>query len=430
MVGSALCGGGRGAARHGASLRLWVVSFAFAVFFVLGRTCAAAAALTFSPASVSESVLRSTQQTVTVRLPTSVFQPTLSTTQLLWFVGNSSGSSTASTGWNAVLRPRLSGSSVAVNGSSLTITVPAASTFEIPATETVTFVVPGWMIVGGGNTTTTGAWLVVGVQSCSVSSPLLTTAPELFRETDIIAGGAFINITLVGTIWSPTLTNPFDVVAMFTTSGSVLSHGWQAEVLPALQAQSAETMRIVSSTFLVIQLPPIAAYTLDSYEHEALFVSFSQALSGQLACPGELRVFNKNFNVSSSGDSAVSKTKIWGMEYLTPRTPLMGLRVWVVVLILLCVCCSFCVVGGGIKNRCKRKAQVQPELPEWDPEAAVLTKARSSTMLADEFSGRSRSFRDRDRDRSGGRDRDRDRDRDRSRDRDRDSKRRDRRDRR
>eukprot|EP00300_Choanocystis_sp_HF-7_P027772 c33001_g1_i1.p1 GENE.c33001_g1_i1~~c33001_g1_i1.p1 ORF type:complete len:432 (+),score=66.25 c33001_g1_i1:174-1469(+) len=370
-----------------------------AALLTLSPIVLAASSLSFSPSVINEGSIRTNATTLVVRLPVGPyeFNASMGADVKQLFISSTSGDSAFTMGWNFFFRNSLLPSAVTVSSNTtIAVSLQAMPVYEVPRTEVVQFVIPAAMLLNpppGANFN--GSWSIIGQNDCVLASPLaVVTGPTLVREADIVAGGVYINITLKGTVWAEPLNLQRFSEAFYASTSE---HGWSAVVKPALDSAAATVYTKVSSTRMIIRLPPVSAYSLDSFDRESVYVAFSsvQIQTPAMDCGTELRVYNNAYNATAPPPATSgSKTKIWGWDYLNDNK-VAGLKLYLFLAIVFMACCCLCIVGGGIKNRLARRKQVAPQLNDtWDPEMASFEKSRSDA-------GRGRSFKESDRRRSG-----------------------------
>jgi len=164
------------------------------------------------------------------------------------------------TGWNNEVRANLATGDVVRSSDTLvTITLSAQATYDITALETIEVTVPATALVPGGSSiVATPTFTVETVPQVVVTGSVFPTA----TESDIVAGGETIIITLTGDIWVTVGAN-FDAQRQAIIDGlnSNMSEvtGWNTEV------RDKEVVGAVvrtSDTVVTIILTAAASYSI------------------------------------------------------------------------------------------------------------------------------------------------------------------------
>ena len=185
------------------------------------------------------------------------------------------------TGWNLAVRDNLlTGDVVRTSDTLVTITLSAQATYDITAQETIEVTVPATALVPGGSS-------IVGTPTFTVDTvPLVvvtgTVTPKA-TESEIVAGGETIIITLTGGLWV-TVGALFDAQRQAIIDGldSNMSEvtGWNNEV------RDKEVVGAVvrtSDTVVTITLTASASYSITLDETITTTIPASAFQAGGLA---------------------------------------------------------------------------------------------------------------------------------------------------
>eukprot|EP00163_Fabomonas_tropica_P034660 TRINITY_DN96_c0_g1_i7.p1 TRINITY_DN96_c0_g1~~TRINITY_DN96_c0_g1_i7.p1 ORF type:complete len:4713 (-),score=554.72 TRINITY_DN96_c0_g1_i7:428-12508(-) len=206
---------------------------------------------------------------ITVSLTGARFDPNIgsnhaSTTGLI--AGLTSAQS-ESNGWNAIVKPSLTFTSVdRVSDTVVNITLPPFSNYAISAPESIAVLVPAAALVNDGPLTATPSLTIANAPPASarLSGSFLLSAFQ--TETNVISGGNFITLELIGDTWVPTVGNDNPITTALLqglTSSTSSSHGWNSVIRPALT--HANVVR-VSNRVVNITLPAFPYYAIAADE--------------------------------------------------------------------------------------------------------------------------------------------------------------------
>lgn len=167
------------------------------------------------------------------------------------------------TGWNAEVRDNLAVTTVVRTSDTIvTVTLSAQAAYNITATETITVTVPASALTGASPLVATPTFTVVPVATAVVTG----TATASINETDVVAGGKTIIITLTDDTWVAS-GGTFDGIRQDIIDGldSAQSEGtgWNTEVRDNL---AVTTVVRTSNTVVTITLSAQAAYNITAPE--------------------------------------------------------------------------------------------------------------------------------------------------------------------
>ena len=165
-------------------------------------------------------------------------------------------------GWDAVVKTRLTFNEVTRNSNTkVTITLPAFASYDITADETITVTVPATAVASPGAITATPTFNII-----AASAALTGTVTPAATETEVVAGGKTLIITLTNDTWDPTVGADNAITTALINgidSAQGEAAGWDAVVKAGLTFN--EVTR-TSATVVTITLPAFASYNITADE--------------------------------------------------------------------------------------------------------------------------------------------------------------------
>ncbi|MDQ7093927.1 hypothetical protein REC12_10030 [Desulfosporosinus sp. PR] len=181
----------------------------------------------------------------------------------------------------------------------LEITIPTSATYDILANQTVTFTPPAALLQDSSNVPAPQSFTITADPQATLSGSLTSGA----TESDIVAGGKQLTITLLNCQWDPAVaTDATERTALFADVFGANSDIYNALVAaPNPSTVIKETQNSDSSyTIVTITLPPVPGYNISSLQTFTL-----HQLDGTLLNLGSIleNISNPSFSISSDSNT-------------------------------------------------------------------------------------------------------------------------------
>jgi len=202
-------------------------------------------------------------------------------------------------GWDAEVKADLDHTDIVrTNDTVVTITLPAEAAYAITANETITITVPDSCITSTGTTPVASPTFLVLEDDASVILTLTGTVADNVDESEIIAGGETIILTVTNTTWDADVgNNSAETTALIAgmDSNQAQAGGWDAQMITAGELDFNEVVR-TSDTVVTVTLPAVAAYSITINETVTVDVPDSCLAAAYLGA-------DPTFVITHSGDA-------------------------------------------------------------------------------------------------------------------------------